>query len=447
MMSPRRFDRLVVVDGSRVEEDAGPALRDHLGRLLHDQTTIDDRVHVDVPAPPPEVEALLALLDRALHAQLTRPVTEPDGWQAFVAFSEEVAERALEHVDEGQTLLYLRGAALLLVPEIVRRRHPEVTVTLRLSAPWPAPELFARLPWRRGLLAGAAGADVLSVPAERDRKNLARTFGRYAEDVGVAARKGVLMLADGRRVRTIANPPGIDVPATLALGATDAADEEAALWRDRLGDREMVLTVERLHASSGLLEQLSAIEHLLTSRPELAERLTFVVVAFEAPGGSTGTRRHIEATVGRINGRFTRPGGAVPLHYLHGGLEDHGLAALYRLAHVLIVTPLLAAATPAAKEYVAFQGDRAGRGRLLMSETSGTATELRQVRTCNPFDLDAIADGIAEAAERDPVQAERDLAAMARTTRRHDVHAWWQRELAFAADPMTEDAPRPPRTS
>jgi trehalose-6-phosphate synthase len=437
----RAFERVMVVGEAPVDEHAGPALRDHTGRLLHGHAQVDDGVWLD--AVWPREDEFLRTLERTLHGQLTRPVTDPSMWDGFVQASQRTAAQVVSRLDARETLVYLRGSALLLLPRLLRTERPDLAVTLRLPTPWPAPELFARLPWRTALLQGAAGADVISLPSERDRKNLARSFGRYLDDVGVATRKGTLMHADGRRSRTIANPPGVAVDEVLALASGPQVEREVARWREHLGDRTLVLTADRQHASGGLLEQLAAIERLLEQRPELREQVAFLVVATVAPTGSTGTRRRLESTIGRINGRFTQPGGPVPVEYVHGGVPGHVLGALYRLADVLVVTPLLAGATLAAKEYVLVQHAHGRAGRLVLSETSGTATELPRTLTCNPYDLDGIASAILSALSTDETTARRDLAVMDRRVRGHDVDAWWRLERSLAEDPRSE-LPRSP---
>lgn len=435
-MRVRRFERIVVVGEAPVDEHAGPALRDHAGWLLHRLAQEADGAWIDA-AWPHDDRALLTL-ERALHGQLTRPVTHPSMWDGFEEASRRTATQVLGRLDERETLVYLRGSALALVPRLLRARRPDVAITLRLPTPWPAPELFARLPWRTELMRGAAGADVISLPGERDRKNLARSFGRYLDDVGIASRKGALLHADGRRTRTLANPPGVAVDEVLALASGPAVDREVDRWREHLAGRSLVLAADRQHASGGLLEQLAAIEQLLEQRADLRSRMAFLVVSTVAPTGSEGARRKLESSIGRINGRFTLPGGHVPVEYLHGGVPGHVLGALYRLADVLVVTPLLAAATLAAKEYVLVQHAHGRAGRLVLSETSGTATELPQVITCNPYDLADIGSAILEALAVDDIVAERNLAAMVHRVRRHDVGAWWNLERTFAEDPRRE---------
>ncbi|MEX1164823.1 MAG: trehalose-6-phosphate synthase [Nitriliruptor sp.] len=444
-MRRRHLERIVVVGEAPVDEHAGPALRDHTGWLLHRLAQDGDGVWID--ASTSKDDRALLTLERALHGQLTRPVTHPSMWDGLEAASERTAAQVLDRLDDRETLVYLRGSALALLPRMLRSERSDLAITLRLPTPWPAPELFARFPWRSELMRGAAGADVISLPGERDRKNLARSFGRYLDDVGVAARKGALLHADGRRTRTLANPPGVAVEEVLALSSGPAVDREVERWRDHLAGRSLVLTVDRQHASGGLLEQLAAIEQLLERRADLHGQVAFLVVSSVTPTGSLGARRKLESSIGRINGRFTLPGGPVPIEYLHGGVPGHVLGALYRLADVLVVTPLLAGATLAAKEYVLVQHAFDRPGRLVLSETSGTATELPQVITCNPYDLAGIATAIAEALEADEQLARRNLAAMVGRVRRHDVGAWWALERSVAEDPRRDitEGPTPTR--
>lgn len=438
-MKPHPFERLVIV-GAEPGSDTAPALGDHVGGFLNEQIDSADAVRGGMLSSDParSAAAFDAVLDRMSHGQLTRPLTDLAIFDDYLAVTRAVSQDIIEALDGRRTWVYLRGAAMLAVPAALRAERPELRVTLRLPTPWPAPELFARLPWRMQLLAGAAGADVISLPSERDRKNLTRSFGRYLPNTGVATRKGTVMLGDGRRIRTIANPPTLDPDRMVALAGDPQVEADVAVWQRRIGDRQLVLAVERLHVSSGLLEQLTALERLLEREDGLADRAVFVIVADAASRGDASARRAIEQAVGRINGRFTRPGGEVPIQYLHGGVTSSTLAALFRLAQVLVATPLAAGASMAVKEYVVIQHAFGGNGRVLLSEASGTAAEFPVLATCNPFAPEAVARGIAEALTTDATEAQRTLAAAVTQVRRYDLAAWWRREVTVADDPKAE---------
>lgn len=433
------FERLVVVGTDR-GDDTGPALVDHVGGFLREQVDAAD-AHLNALAVEdlaPSAEAFAAVLDLVLHGQLGRPLTDLTVFEDYLAVTRALSQRIMGTLDERRTWVYLRGASMLAVPAALRAEHPELRITLGLPTPWPAPELFARLPWRCRLLEGAAGADVISLSSERDRKNLTRSFGRYLPGTGVAIRKGRVMLGDGRRIRTLANPPSFDLDRVVSLATGPAVEDELASWRQRVGERQVVLAVERLHASSGLSEQLTALERLLEREDGIAGRMALVIVADAASGDDASDRPAIERTVGRINARFPAPGGDGPVHYLDGGISGTTLAALFRLARVLVATPLAAGASMAVKEYVAVQHAFDGKGRVVLSETSGTAAELPMLATCNPFAPEEVARGIADALATDDLDAQRTLASAATRIRRHSIATWWRRESAVADDPKID---------
>ena len=136
----------------------------------------------------------------------------------------------------------------------------------------------------------------------------------------------------------------------------------------------------------------------------------------------------MEREVGRINGEFGRVG-APAVHYLHQSYSRSELAALYRAADVMAVTPLRDGMNLVAKEYVAARTDLGGA--LVLSEFAGAARELRQAFLCNPHDLDSIKDALYRAATADPSHATRRLQAMRRYLRSHDVGEW---AAAFLSD-------------
>jgi Glycosyltransferase family 20 len=157
-------------------------------------------------------------------------------------------------------------------------------------------------------------------------------------------------------------------------------------------------------APHGIIERLRAIELLLEGRPELRGRVAFVQIAVPSRGEIReyrALRRNIEELVGRINGRFTDPGGDVPVHYLYRGIRRERLLAYYRLADVCLVTPLADGMNPVAKEFVTAQAACGGSGALVLSEFTGAAVELREALPCNPFDVAGLADTIEHALELD----------------------------------------------
>ena len=161
----------------------------------------------------------------------------------------------------------------------------------------------------------------------------------------------------------------------------------------------MLLGVDRLDYTKGIVERLLAVEMLLERDAGLRARLAFLQIAVpsrdEVPIPSAAGERR--AAVGRINGVFTEPGGDVPVHYLHRGLSPEQLAAYYALADALLVTPLIDGMNLVCKEYVTVQEARGGSGALVLSEFTGAAVELPRRVLCNPFDVDGLSYRIEQA--------------------------------------------------
>ena len=155
----------------------------------------------------------------------------------------------------------------------------------------------------------------------------------------------------------------------------------------------MLVGVDRLDYTKGIVERLRAVELLLERRPDLRERVAVLQIAVPSRGDIREYRElraEVEQVVGRINGRFTSPGQDVPVHYLYRGINASRLLAHYGVADVCLVTPLRDGMNLVAKEFVIAQDAVGGAGVLLLSEFAGAAEELREALPCNPFDVEGL---------------------------------------------------------
>ncbi len=197
--------------------------------------------------------------------------------------------------------------------------------------------------------------------------------------------------------------------------------------------RTVLLGVDRLDYTKGIVERLLAFELLLERRADLRDQLVFIQIAVPSRDDVQeyrDLRASVEQTVGRINGRFTQPGADVPVHYLYRGLPQSQLAAYYAAADALLVTPLIDGMNLVAKEYVVVQHALRKAGVLVLSEFTGAATELREARLCNPFDVEGLSHLIERVLEEPLADRRRRIAAMARRVHQHDVHRWVQTQIA-----------------
>ncbi len=369
-----------------------------------------------------------------LHNAIEKPVYHRTWWHSYREVNArfaEATEQALQQHDDA--LLWVHDYHLMLVPQLLRARRPEQPVGFFLHVPWPSPDIYARLPWRRELLLGLLGADVLSFHTEGYRKNFVRACGRLLAGDGVAVKGNTLLMPDGRTVRTTVAPISIDVQQFTDLATGPTADGHVEALRRQFSGRQVVLGVDRLDYTKGIVERLRAVEQLLEQRPEVRDRMVFVQVAVPSRDDVREYRElrgAVEQIVGRINGRFTAPGQDVPVHYLYRGLPPQRLAAYYAVADVLMVTPLVDGMNLVAKEYVTVQHARRQAGALVLSEFTGAALEMREAMLCNPFDVDGLTTVLERALHASPDERRKALTAMARRIITHDVHAWVTDQIA-----------------
>jgi trehalose 6-phosphate synthase len=366
-----------------------------------------------------------------LHGLIEQPLFERRWWNAYRDVNERFA--ALE---AGRGLRWVHDYHLMLVPALLRCADAG-PIAFFLHVPFPAPEIFARLPWRGELLDGLLGADVIAFQTDGYRENFLRTCARLRDDVRV---EGGTIVLPRRRVRTAAHPISIDATALAEDARSGATERSLRRLRAQFGGRRILLGVDRLDYTKGIIERLRAIELLLEQRRELRGRVAFVQIAVPSRGEIREyreLRRNVEELVGRVNGRFTDPGGDVPVHYLYRGIPYERLLAYYRLADVCLVTPLADGMNLVAKEFVTAQAAGDGAGVLMLSEFTGAAVELRDALRCNPFDTDGLARTIERALQLDEGERRRRIERMAGAVARHDVHWWTEQELAVARETRT----------
>ncbi len=364
------------------------------------------------------------------HDLVGTPVFDRGWWAAYERANGAFAEAALRALDGlERPLVWVHDYHLMLVPGLLREAGVS-DVRFFLHIPWPAPELFARLPWRADILRGLLGADALSFHTDRYRKNFVRSCGRILPDEVTLRGKDIEY--DGRVVHTLANPISIDSDEFAATARSEAVDTRLATLREQFAGRTVLLGVDRLDYTKGIPERLEAFERLLERREDLQGRLALVQIAVPSRGNVEeyrALREQVEQITGRINGRFTRPGHDVPVHYLHRGVPREDLLAYYRLADLMLVTPLKDGMNLVAKEFAVVQQATQGSGALVLSEFTGAATELKAACLCNPFDGEGVSRVLERTLDTDPQELRGRLRQLARRVHRHDIHRWADLEL------------------
>ena len=345
------------------------------------------------------------------------PLHVPD-WDAYVEANERFAEVVAAEYRPGDRI-WVHDYQLLLVPGLLRRRLPDARIGFFLHIPFPSEELFRTLPARARLLEGLLGADLIGFHTPAYLRHFATSL---TDILGLVVDIDRVPLP-GREVRLGVFPMGIDTASFQEIANDPAVEAEAQALRGD-GSVRILLGVDRLDYTKGIPRRLLAYERMLQIHPELRERVRLVQVAVPSRTGVEAYqefRSLVDQLVGRINGTFGTPRWA-PVHYIFRSLSPTDLVALYRAAHVMLVTPLRDGMNLVAKEFIASRTD--GDGVLVLSEFAGAAWELPEALQVNPYDSDGAADVFYRALAMESEERRARLAPLRTRVETFDVHRW-----------------------
>ncbi len=355
------------------------------------------------------------------HDAIFVPRFDGEWWRVYEAINRRFADVAAEVAAPGATV-WIHDYQLQRVPQMLRDLRPDLRIGFFLHIPFPAQELFLRLPWRSELVEGILGADVVGFQTTVGAENFRAVTRRLLGARPVAQR----LVHDGREVFIGTFPVGIDAMAIRRIAADPATVRRTLEIRAELGSpRTLLLGVDRLDYTKGIEVRLEAYRELLEEGRLDPHTTVLVQIAQptrdEVPGYAE-TRMEVEKLVGRINGDFGGFGTTV-VEYLHQGQPMTELAALYRAADIMLVTPFRDGMNLVAKEYVASRVDYGGT--LILSEFTGAAHQLRRARLVNPFDVADVKAAIVEAVEqRDDPARRRRMMSLWRNVRAEDAAHW-----------------------
>ncbi len=344
-----------------------------------------------------------------------------ENWEQYREVNKTFCD-ALIAVARPGDIIWVHDYHLMLLPALLREHVPGVSLGFFLHIPFPSFELFRLLPgrWRREILEGLLGADVIGFHTYEYCQHFLHSVLRV---LGHEHQLGRLVLPS-HVVHAGTFPMGIDYDRF----STGAADREVDIERQRLraeiGDRRVILSVDRLDYTKGILNRLQAFEFLLENSPQYCGHAVLVLIVVPSRIGVDQyeiMKKQIEETVGRINGRFSTLGWT-PVIYQYRSLPFPPLMALYSESDVALVTPLRDGMNLIAKEYIASR--TTGTGVLILSEMAGAAKELGESIIINPNDRMELAEAMREALEMPAEEQLRRNQIMQDRLRRYDVQRW-----------------------
>lgn len=355
------------------------------------------------------------------HDSISIPEYHRTWWDSYVKVNQRFANEIVS-IAEPDATIWVHDYQLQLVPQMVRRALPNARIGFFLHIPFPARELFLRLPWRRQILEGLLGADLIGFQTQVMTHNFHHSVPRIVAD---AITDDTTVAWNGHNTAALTMPIGVDYNRFAAAAESHGHSEEAAKIRETLGNPSTVLLgVDRLDYTKGINRRLTAYGELLDEERLSADDVVMLQVAEPSRSNVNGydeIRSEVEQLVGQINGRFgTMSRQAV--QYLHRSHSFEELMALYELADVMLVTPFRDGMNLVAKEYVASRTDRTGA--LVLSEFAGAAHELTQAVLVNPYDTEALKSAIEQAVLMDVGEQQERMEVMRESVAGNSASSW-----------------------
>ena len=358
--------------------------------------------------------------------------------RSFAGGYQRVNERFADSVEpllRDDDAIWIQDYHMIPLGAELRRRGCGQRLGFFLHIPWPPRRLLTTLPEAAELVRTLLAYDVVGFHTQE----WLDSFLDYArEDLGAAFEDGVLSL-DGRSVRLLACPIGIDAAEFREMARSPRARLSHRQMRDSATGRDMIVGVDRLDYSKGLEERFQGYERFLMHHPE--ERKELFLLQIAPPSRATvetyqRIRTSLEGLAGRINGAFADIDW-VPIRYVNQGYPRDVLAGIYRAAKIGLVTPLRDGMNLVAKEYVAAQ-DPEDPGVLILSRFAGAAEQMTEALLINPHSAEEMSDAIYQALRMPRDERIARWRALMDGVEREDV-VWWRRRFTdalMAADPV-----------
>ncbi|MBG0846234.1 glucosylglycerol-phosphate synthase [Pseudomonas chengduensis] len=393
-----------------------------------------------------------------LHTFWERAIFNEDDWQVFLKVNRAFAERTALEAAEG-AIVWLHDYNLWMVPAYLRELRPDLRIAFFHHTYFPSADVFNVLPWRRQIIGSLLQCDYIGFHIPRqvenfvdvargvfplktlERQSCAPRFITYGCAVGLE-RMTTALDTGTRQVKLGAHPVGLDIDRVRNALEAPKIKELMGQLREEMKGVKLILSVERLDYTKGILEKLNAYERLLADNPELIGKVTLVTVCVPAAREMRvydELQTQIEQAVGRINGRFARIGWT-PLQFFFRSLPFEEVSAWYAMADVMWITPLRDGLNLVAKEFVAAQGLLGGRGVLVLSEFAGAAAELKGALLTNPHDPADLAQTCYLALNLPKSEAQARLRELFDIVCYNDIRRWGEE---FLAGVQVQEEPEP----
>lgn len=346
-----------------------------------------------------------------------------DYWRGYLEVNRLFCEVALQFVEEGD-IVWVQDYQLMLLPKMIRQDGPaNINIGYFHHIPFPTYELFRVLPQRSELVSGLLGADLIGFHTHDYMRHFVSACERILDLRFVLDH----VTLNDRIAYADVFPMGINYTLYNDSPLLPEVQEMSLKLKDHYGDNKLILSVDRLDYSKGILHRLKGFRRFLELYPEYHGKVSLVMIIVpsrDQVDSYSELKNKIDETIGGINGEYSLLNW-IPVHYFYHSFPFNELVAMYHIADMALVTPLRDGMNLVAKEYVAARRDNPGV--LILSEMAGAAIELSDALIINPYDVEQVASTIHEALEMPEEEQLRRMSLMQRKIAKRTVNHWAQK--------------------
>jgi trehalose 6-phosphate synthase/phosphatase len=371
------------------------------------------------------------------HDLQSRCNFDPRYWEFYQRVNYKYAV-AVEKASHPGDLIWIHDYQLMQVGKMLRERRPKSRLAFFLHIPFPSPDIFAKLPWRREILEDLLAHDLVGLQTARDQRNLISCLRCFVPGVKISGRgESRTVISQHGHTHVEAFPISIDFRSFSEQSESAPVVERAKQIKAKTHDIQISVGVDRLDYTKGIPERLKAFGYFLRTYPEFHRRVELIQIVVPSREGIPRydqLKREVERLVTHVNGEFSEPGW-VPINYIYRSVPRDELVAIYRAADLALITCLKDGMNLVAKEYCAAKTDASGV--LVLSEFAGAAPELRVgAILVNPNDEVGIAAALKQAFEMKAEERRRRMLRLRHQIRDNDILTW--RDRFFQALEKTE---------
>jgi trehalose 6-phosphate synthase/phosphatase len=346
-------------------------------------------------------------------------------WNAYRKVNKKFAQNVLNELEDDD-LIWIHDYHLSLVPYFIKQKEPEAKIAFFWHIPWPPWEIYYTLPWGNQLLEGILMSDFVGFHTSSYVSNFMNCAERQP-GMKLDTKKKIIRFKD-HKTKIKHFPLGISYKDYHQRANSPAVLKKAAKLKTLYGSKKLILGIDRLDYTKGILDRIKAFELLLEENPKYRENVVLIQIASPSRDKIEEyctMKKEIDEAVGRINGRY-RNETWTPVMYFFKEIPQSLLLAYYRASDIGLLTPLRDGMNLIAKEFIASNDDDSV---LILSEFAGASEELSNAINVNPYDIHSMTSAIKTAMNMLPDERKYRFTAMKKKVKNHDSEWWYSNFL------------------